>query len=640
VTAPAPAAVVDTVLWPLLETLRTSLATQLGAVRRPVCEMPIYTGGTAMPADRCDCTCDNGGQGAAWIRMVNATSVLPGVASKLQGTPMVGAELSITIELGVYRCAPMLDATAPVPAAPTAQAYDTHSKGRILDALAIHRALLCSEQLQRRDLRWSLVSLGAQGPDGGCDAMVGLIQVTVTDCCPLVLVTDWRPHPDDPLSVMVDVSGQGSNGAAISWGDGHTTHPVTAAAPAIHTYAQPGTYTAVVADIGEPSAQVQLRIVVKEQSPTAHVFASGDDPWSALLWLDEPEDNGVEYRLSWGDGSPVTTVTGHRPATSDPGSAPTSLLSHLYRALDLYRVQVTDPESRRVTTLMFDTGDPGVAVLPSGDPARPLLSVWSLRAGTPIEVDQHDGEPPLQATSDPSGRAELQLRALDPGGQDVTVSELVPNPDDVDGDPVVRRYTTVQVRTPVDPSGDLPVELAWRTLQYDPMRPNDTYRQKITVTVPDADVPCRVDWGETPIVDLDPGGSVSHRFLVPPTQPPGYELTVAEDDGEITRMYTRLLAAPVYVGVPVLVHGPDIDEGLVQLSVVGQDAGGADVYRISWGDGQVDDPTTNSRSSWVPALHTYAEPGVYEITVDGPGMPAPVTRQVTVVTVPSAGVAQ
>jgi hypothetical protein len=253
----------EPVLWPVLEQLRLSAAAQLGISQRPVCVFVIYAGNTPMPADWCDCTCEDdpsqpAGQGSAWLRMTNATTEL-GVSglNRVPSNCNTG-ELLLTVELGVHRCAPTLDPTA---AAPDVATVDGYAFGMVQDAMALHRAFLCGP-LGQQGVNWQIVSLHHDGPDGGCAATVLTAQLVRGNCCPLQLSLTVQPSTSDPMTVTVTPAGFGAYGAALHWGDTNMVDTAVEPAPVQHTYTAAGTYTVTLTDIGDHSASTTATVTV------------------------------------------------------------------------------------------------------------------------------------------------------------------------------------------------------------------------------------------------------------------------------------------------------------------------------------------------------------------------------------------
>jgi hypothetical protein len=175
-TAPSP--IRDRMVWPLLERLRTSLATQFGAAARPVREFGITAGGEWPPADYCDCGDTTEGHGQAWVKWVNQRSV--DTNPPATGCP---TRWAVTVQLGVYRCWPSLDDEGNPP--PT-DAVTAAARGVADDAAALRRAVKCCEVINRLDIPWLVDRTDQIGPSGGCIGVAITIRFHLEDCdtCP------------------------------------------------------------------------------------------------------------------------------------------------------------------------------------------------------------------------------------------------------------------------------------------------------------------------------------------------------------------------------------------------------------------------------------------------------------------------
>lgn len=180
-TAPTPNR--DFLVAPMLDALRTCTARQLGHVDRPVCRFPLFFGATPFAAAECDCTCDGGGQGSAWIRLASLTPVATSSSrNQLVVEPCSHGNYQVAVEIGVWRKAVLLDddgGTAPD------SVYDAHTRGLLDDTAALRRALQCCDWLQRRELPWSIDSISPIGPEGGCVGVALTARITNQSCaCP------------------------------------------------------------------------------------------------------------------------------------------------------------------------------------------------------------------------------------------------------------------------------------------------------------------------------------------------------------------------------------------------------------------------------------------------------------------------
>lgn len=166
----------DRLSWPLLNALCTCTARQLGIIGRPVCEFPIVFGASPPPADNCSCTCDHGGQGTAWARLVSEDAAPTGPVGACD-TPW-----NVTIETGVYRCWPTLDQRRQPP---TSDDYTKATAGLVDDAAALRRGLSCCTWIAEKDIPWSRAQITPLGPSGGCVGVTLTATIVMTgDCCP------------------------------------------------------------------------------------------------------------------------------------------------------------------------------------------------------------------------------------------------------------------------------------------------------------------------------------------------------------------------------------------------------------------------------------------------------------------------
>jgi hypothetical protein len=231
-----------------------------------------------------------------------------------------------------------------------------------------------------------------------------------------------------------------------------------------------------------------------------------------------------------------------------------------------------------------------------------------------------DGTPPFTGLVPASGRI-TQVRSTDmlPGDWQFTIQEVI--------DGVVRRQAVRRLIHPSRWVWTFGVEFTWRA-------PSDAPgEQTVSVTARFADAPCQVDWGDgSPPETMPVGVSLHHQFPVPQTGA-GTRVTVTEDApaGVPPRTFTRVLGTPRYIGVPTLNarNNRTVDLDVAGLNHLYND----DWYTVDWGDGVADQ--LGAIGNWFPAHHFYNADGTYTVTVDGPGMVAPVRQTVTVVTYPA-----
>lgn len=385
----------------------------------------------------------------------------------------------------------------------------------------------------------------------------------------------------------------------VEWGDG-TSETVAVGAPLRHAYPEPGTYQLTVRKL-DGTLVTRDTVVIRGREPQVVLFASGDDPWQALLWVDEPDD-GATYRVDWGDGSPVESVPGQRRVPPHP-RAP-----HQYAAADTYDIAVTDMASRRTAVREFTAGHMGVLFTWDSPHRITMDSLW-LRTDAQWEVDgatgHHSGQVPA------AGRVTRRAQSdIGSGTYDFRLRELV--------DGQARRELKRRYEVPTSWDWRMDVALSWTRADADGF-------QAVTVTPKGARTPCTVEWGDgSPHETVEPGGMVTHQYAVPPPAP--FLLRVTETTTDAVsdpRTFTRAVAAPRAVATPVLNAR---HAGAIDWYIEGADDDmNSDWYTVDWGDGQRDEMGAVGRA--FPAHHTYTAERAFRVRVDGPGMPQPVERQ-------------
>lgn len=176
-------------VYPVLDALRTCIVTQLVHVQAPVCFFPVIYADHPLPAQRCDCTCEGGGHGEAWVRMVKvdrATAVRTRTRPSAPG--MVDNDCGdrrwvFTVEVGVWRCAPTLDDNGNPP---DDADYDTHTQAMLNDAVALERAWRCCDFIENLPLitAHQLDTIAPSGPAGGCVGTIATGRLIVDECTP------------------------------------------------------------------------------------------------------------------------------------------------------------------------------------------------------------------------------------------------------------------------------------------------------------------------------------------------------------------------------------------------------------------------------------------------------------------------
>lgn len=171
------------VIAPILNALRNCAAAQLALIGRPPCDFVLNYAAHLPPADECDCECADGGQGAAWVRWVQSSGVA-GAQQRPLPSDCAGGQLAITVEVGVYRCAPTIDPNTR-PTAIGSSGWDDWGVGMLDDAEALQRAFVCCDWLSRKGLQWRITSVQPQGPAGGCAGVYVRAEITTGMCgCP------------------------------------------------------------------------------------------------------------------------------------------------------------------------------------------------------------------------------------------------------------------------------------------------------------------------------------------------------------------------------------------------------------------------------------------------------------------------
>jgi hypothetical protein len=170
----------DPLIWPMLQRFRTSIAAQLILAERPVCKFPLHWGADRPPADLCDCTCADGGQGVGWGRWVQSGPA-PDVGPRTAAVPTEcsAGKWMVTLEFGVYRCYPVLDDAGNPPAE---LAIDRATQGFHDDAAALRRGVRCNQWLEEKDLTWQFVTQIPLTPAGGCAGVATQFRIHQAEC--------------------------------------------------------------------------------------------------------------------------------------------------------------------------------------------------------------------------------------------------------------------------------------------------------------------------------------------------------------------------------------------------------------------------------------------------------------------------
>lgn len=168
----------DKLILPALQAVKLCATTQVTLVRRPVCRAYLYFSDHYPPAIGCDCSCEHGGQGTLWARFVQGQTTP--MESRRLPIDCAGGRMQFTLEVGVWRCAPMTDSrTGPI------EPGDTWPEGMMLDLAALRRAFLCCDWITDKDLSPRITNMTPIGPSGGCVGAAVRAEFVGTDCgCP------------------------------------------------------------------------------------------------------------------------------------------------------------------------------------------------------------------------------------------------------------------------------------------------------------------------------------------------------------------------------------------------------------------------------------------------------------------------
>lgn len=429
---------------------------------------------------------------------------------------------------------------------------------------------------------------------------------------PLPLTVTWTPDPDDLMSIYVTVVGFGGGGARVGFGDGTPEETVYTSTPVKHTYTEAGTYVLTATDIAWPGFTGTAKVTVKDHAPQSHAYLDGDDDWVVLLWLDEPQDD-TKYTIDWGDGSALEEIKGQNHGRVPPKPR----VPHRYVQTGRYEVLVTDLATQRQTRSSVQIGEVGVLITWDTD-TRPRTEWRWMATGATWEF-QSEGSQPDSGIVTASGIVTRPAsHDVDPGDYGFDIREVIAGQ--------VRRSAHRRLIVPTQWDWRMDVAMTWRA-HNDPLN-----IQTVTVTPNGARSRCTVEWGDGAASEVvDPAQPISHQYTLP-APATGWRLRISETEIDAPRVWSRLLGEPRHIGVPTLNARTN---GAVDLDIQGIDQDyNDDWYAIAWGDG-ANPQEVGAIGRWYPANHTYSQPGHYQIMVDGPGMFAPVTRELTVVNYPT-----
>jgi subtilisin-like proprotein convertase family protein len=278
------------------------------------------------------------------------------------------------------------------------------------------------------------------------------------------------------VTLTPDVSGGSASGitqTVINWGDGITqTFTGLLSTPQNHTYADNGSFNVVVSYTegnGAISQSTPIGVAVTDVAPamtaslSGSLFAEGSNVTLNASALDAGADVVTEWRIDWGDGTPVEIVTATPPASS---GAPYLLTrQHRYTANGDFVANVTAVNEdgafvKTAGTLTVYDISPAVTlstptpvnegatltltVTPSdpGDLVDKLYVDWGDADGTFTEIDNAGGRPrDLYHVYRDSGTFTARVYGIAAGSFSPVVSRSI-SVVEVDPTPVIRFVDT------------------------------------------------------------------------------------------------------------------------------------------------------------------------------------------------------
>lgn len=178
----------DTVIAPILETMRECLALQTAELQNPpeqVCIRPgpSVTLGVSVTEDEC---CD----GLAWVRYADSppSSQTRAPAPDPRALACGPIRLAVTVELGIARCAPVGDSQT----LPTCQEWEDLAFRSVDDMMALRRTVACYAWYLRSQHRPAAFLIQDSRPvmlTGGCSTVA--------------LTATWTPLNCDPDPVVI-----------------------------------------------------------------------------------------------------------------------------------------------------------------------------------------------------------------------------------------------------------------------------------------------------------------------------------------------------------------------------------------------------------------------------------------------------
>lgn len=175
--------------------------------------------------------------------------------------------------------------------------------------------------------------------------------VTVVYKVDHLVVTSTSPTELEQLTAFTATVAPTSTNVTYLWdfGDGQTaTSGPGTSTTVTHTYAQTGTYTAVVTATNLYNSLVQTITVEVLEAPITHLQLHSNSPLPlgnvAYVTATLTSGTNVTYTWDFGDGTPITTITPYYLAKTVP-------LTHTYVQTGTYTVVVTATNSRGSQTV-------------------------------------------------------------------------------------------------------------------------------------------------------------------------------------------------------------------------------------------------------------------------------------------------
>ena len=152
----------DPVLGPRLQSFLACVCAELADAGRPVCQCCLVWGASKPPADFCDCDCDGGANGQAYVRVVRMDPASTGNRTSMMKCQPI--RVRAWIEAGVYRCVPT-GGEEPV----SCEERTESAWGFLRDARALRAAVACCDALKNQ--RVEFISQDPADVSGGCSGV-------------------------------------------------------------------------------------------------------------------------------------------------------------------------------------------------------------------------------------------------------------------------------------------------------------------------------------------------------------------------------------------------------------------------------------------------------------------------------------